>query len=276
MKRKLSTKSDQCNKLHEKNPYYNARPDFQSLVDNHQSLGKYLITHLDGKCSIDWNDKNTSKEITLAMLQRDFNLSFKMPPNHLCPPLPNRLNYLCWISDLMDGRHVNDKTHLVCDIGVGPLCIYPALGHSYFSWNFIGSDISSESIEYANGNIQTSPMLSSAVKLVLVSDSSVAQKRICEKYLSNNESTPKAALLSVVRATDETDTLFEQNPVTIQRGPLSNTISHCGAQFSDHLHLCELHALMGSAAPAVQRLLCAVMTNPPFYSEEEEASAGVL
>ena len=43
-----------------------------------------------------------SSELSAALLKRDFNLNVNLPPDRLCPPIPNRLDYILWIQDLLD------------------------------------------------------------------------------------------------------------------------------------------------------------------------------
>ena len=45
------------------------------------------------------------RHLTQALLQKDFSLNVRLPPNRLCPPIPNRLNYVLWINDIIDPFH---------------------------------------------------------------------------------------------------------------------------------------------------------------------------
>lgn len=43
------------------------------------------------------------RELTRVMLRHDFGLlEWDAPLDRLCPPVANRLNYICWLSDLMN------------------------------------------------------------------------------------------------------------------------------------------------------------------------------
>lgn len=43
------------------------------------------------------------RELTRVMLRHDFGLrEWDAPLDRLCPPVANRLNYVCWLSDLME------------------------------------------------------------------------------------------------------------------------------------------------------------------------------
>lgn len=55
-----------------------------------------------GRASIDWADPAAMRELTRVMLRHDFGLlEWDSPLDRLCPPVANRLNYICWLSDLM-------------------------------------------------------------------------------------------------------------------------------------------------------------------------------
>lgn len=55
-----------------------------------------------GRASIDWAEPAAMRELTRVMLRHDFGLlEWDAPLDRLCPPVANRLNYICWLSDLM-------------------------------------------------------------------------------------------------------------------------------------------------------------------------------
>ncbi|KAJ5833330.1 hypothetical protein N7474_001641 [Penicillium riverlandense] len=41
-------------------------------------------------------------QLTTSLLQQDFKLKVEAPDDRLCPPVPNRLNYILWLQDLLD------------------------------------------------------------------------------------------------------------------------------------------------------------------------------
>ncbi|RHY96957.1 hypothetical protein DYB35_002475, partial [Aphanomyces astaci] len=100
-------------------------------------------------------------ELTRALLHRDFGITtWHVPLNRLCPPLPNRLNYIHWIEDLIlfsQSSYVSTEDAPIwgVDIGTGASVIYPLLGHSLNQWRFLATDIDAESIEYAAANLRS-------------------------------------------------------------------------------------------------------------------------
>ncbi len=175
--------------MHDKNPYSINPPDFNTLATTFPAFGKYTSKDSFGNCKVDWTDSNAGRELTLALLEKDFNVKLEIPNDHLCPPLPNRINYLCWLSDLIQNNTCRSKISnepkdiTICDIGVGPLCIYPILGNKLFSWKFIGTDIDPRSIQWAQRNVSTDTTLERVIQLYHVSNSDHLQTLIVEKYL---------------------------------------------------------------------------------------------
>jgi 23S rRNA A1618 N6-methylase RlmF len=39
--------------------------------------------------------------VTYALLKHDFGLGLEIPIDQLCPPVPNRANYIYWLHDLL-------------------------------------------------------------------------------------------------------------------------------------------------------------------------------
>lgn len=66
----------------------------------------------------------------------------------------NRLDYILYIQDLMDEKSSATDEIYGIDLGVGASCIYALLGCSLRkNWNFVGTEINGDSIEYAQENI---------------------------------------------------------------------------------------------------------------------------
>jgi 23S rRNA A1618 N6-methylase RlmF len=61
--------------------------------------------------TLDWQDPAALLALTRVLLQHDFGLEFSMPLNHLCPPVPQRLNYVHWIAELI-GEPAQEHTPL--------------------------------------------------------------------------------------------------------------------------------------------------------------------
>jgi 23S rRNA (adenine1618-N6)-methyltransferase len=75
--------------------------------------------------------------------------------------VPNRLNYILWLQDLLDStsesyddQYHADREVTGLDIGTGASCIYPLLGcKSRPKWRFVATDIDAKNLEYARRNV---------------------------------------------------------------------------------------------------------------------------
>ncbi|KAI9930186.1 hypothetical protein MW887_011998 [Aspergillus wentii] len=136
--------------------------DFTTLALQSPDFAKYVKPN----GQLDFTDPNAVRQLTKSLLQRDFNLKVDIPENRLCPPVPNRLNYILWLQDLIDttGDEYRDdfdpdREVLGLDIGTGCCSIYPLLGSALRPhWNFVATDID-------EGNFQSSKKTVSANEL---------------------------------------------------------------------------------------------------------------
>ncbi|KIK64412.1 hypothetical protein GYMLUDRAFT_413708 [Collybiopsis luxurians FD-317 M1] len=157
--------------MHPRN-IYREGIDFVSLSNDFLPLKKYLDTH----STIDFKNQDAQRCLTEALLYRDFGLTIQLPSDRLCPPVPNRLNYVLWIQDIVcSSRHLEEDNMLaVCgiDIGTGASAIYPLLGCAIGkSWNFVASEIDPGSFGHAQRNISVNN-LNERIQLVQPSPTS--------------------------------------------------------------------------------------------------------
>ncbi|KAG6917378.1 hypothetical protein DXG01_002755 [Tephrocybe rancida] len=181
--------------MHPRNPYHSP-PDFDALAQAYPLLSTYV----KGR-SIDFHDEAAQRCLTQALLKRDFNLEVHLPPDRLCPPVPNRLNYILWIQDLVRALEravplVSRKTRCTIhglDIGTGASAIYPLLACSleptwkftatgtpvlvlptllFFSLNWATLELDDESYTNAAGNIRVNG-LSERIRVVKVEGADV-------------------------------------------------------------------------------------------------------
>ncbi|KAL5340372.1 hypothetical protein BJX70DRAFT_361565 [Aspergillus crustosus] len=124
--------------------------DFTTLALQSPDFARYLKPNNQ----LDFTDPNAVRQLTVSLLQRDFGLKVDIPEARLCPPVPNRLNYILWIQDLLDTTgdgyediYDPDRATTGLDIGTGCCSIYPLLGAKLRpNWHFIASDIDDENI----------------------------------------------------------------------------------------------------------------------------------
>lgn len=136
--------------LHPRNKNRN-RYDLTALTVALPELSGHIKPNKFGDDSVDFANPIAVKLLNRAILKYYYNIAYwEFPNNNLCPPIPGRADYIHYIADLLTESNSgklptgNDITCL--DIGTGASCIYPIIGVTEYGWNFIGADISAESI----------------------------------------------------------------------------------------------------------------------------------
>ena len=56
--------------------------------------------------TLDFSDPAALRELTCAVLEKDFDLKLEIPLDHLIPTIPQKLNYIHWVEDLLSCRGV--------------------------------------------------------------------------------------------------------------------------------------------------------------------------
>ncbi|KAJ7108696.1 hypothetical protein C8R44DRAFT_295533 [Mycena epipterygia] len=140
--------------MHPRNPY-RIPPDFRQLANAYPPLDSCIIAH-GGGFTIDFKDEVSQRRLTEALLHRDFGISLDLPGNRLCPPVPNRLNYVLWIQDLVRSTDpLGDRPIQGMDIGTGASAIYPLLSCKLNpDWSIIATDVDRLSLDSARSNIE--------------------------------------------------------------------------------------------------------------------------
>ncbi|KAJ5958884.1 uncharacterized protein N7479_006034 [Penicillium vulpinum] len=131
--------------------------DFAALALQSRDFAK----HLKPNGQLDFNDPAAVRQLTTTLLQQDFHLKVEIPGDRLCPPVPNRLNYILWLQDLLDstagGLHEGydrDREVVGLDIGTGCISIYPLLGCATRPrWNFVATDIDLNNLRTSQHNV---------------------------------------------------------------------------------------------------------------------------
>ena len=78
------------------NSYKSSPLDFTALASHVPEVGTYAKGS-----RYDWGSPDALRAITKALLARDFGLTqVTLPADRLCPPVPQRLAYLCWVASL--------------------------------------------------------------------------------------------------------------------------------------------------------------------------------
>jgi hypothetical protein len=78
--------------------YLTKRPDFVALALKYPHFSKFVQSN--GK--VDFRSWHASHALTQVLLQDGFGiLDWNIPEGHLVPALPNRMNYVLWVSDIL-------------------------------------------------------------------------------------------------------------------------------------------------------------------------------
>lgn len=117
---------------------------------------------------LDFQDPSTLQTLSKAILRVDFGIDLSLPDNRLCPPIPNRWNYVAWIQGLLDStspshsnRYEPSREVVGLDIGTGASGIYAMLClKSRPSWTMCATDIDKVSFESAAANFAKNNLLS--------------------------------------------------------------------------------------------------------------------
>ena len=110
-------------------------------------LGEFTFTNKYQTKTIDFANPKAVKALNTALLKKHYHINFwNFPDKNLCPPIPSRADYIHHLADLI--KNSNEQIN-VLDIGTGATCIYPLIGNSVYNWDFVGTDINSESIDNA-------------------------------------------------------------------------------------------------------------------------------
>ena len=98
----------------------------------------------------------------------DFGLRVEIPQGHLVPTVPQKLNYIHWIEDLLGsdngatggqvngidiGKRIGEQHCKLWCIGTGASCIYPLLGATINGWSFLATEILPDSVKCAGENV---------------------------------------------------------------------------------------------------------------------------
>lgn len=141
----------------ETNNPYEVDIDFAVLALQDADFAKILKSN----GQLDFSNPESVQQLTKSLLKRDFGLTIELPPDRLCPPVPNRINYVLWVQNLLDStsdsysdRYDPGREVIGLDIGTGASCIYPLLGCAQRpKWRFAGTDIDDKSLQFAKKNV---------------------------------------------------------------------------------------------------------------------------
>lgn len=161
--------------MHRRN-IFRKEPDFKKLVYDYQELKQFMTVGSKDKLKFSFKDPNALRALTCALLHRYFQKRIEIPNDRMIPAVPQRLNYICWIEDLVQllENQMSDLNVLGIDIGTGASCIFPILGcHRNPAWSMIGVEADAKSFAVAQENVQRNFMDDRICILKLSTDSTL-------------------------------------------------------------------------------------------------------
>lgn len=105
--------------MHERN-IYKERPDFKKIAVEYPEFRVYAVPDEKGRIHMDFNNQDALRVLTKILLKKDFNLDVTIPDGFLIPTIPQRLNYLLWVEDLLDLLPKRDSP--ISGIDIGKFC----------------------------------------------------------------------------------------------------------------------------------------------------------
>ncbi|CAG9537090.1 unnamed protein product [Cercopithifilaria johnstoni] len=144
-------------KMHPRNPYRDKPPDFSLLADKFVEFRSHCYIGSNGKLKMNFRDTNAVRILARTLLLSDFGLDVDIPPDCLVPRIPQRLNYILFIDDLLKANGISENV-LGIDIGTGASCVYALLGAKQFGWRFLATDADPFAIEIASRNVEKNDM----------------------------------------------------------------------------------------------------------------------
>lgn len=154
-------------RMHERNPFKNNPPDFVRLSKLYSEFAQHCNELNQFK--IDFKNPDSIRALCCVLVKDLFNYDLDIPLDHLIPRIPQRLNYVLWIEDLLK-RPTKAKG---IDIGCGSSCIFGILCCGLNKeWELLATDISDSNLAYARKNIETN-RLENRIKLIKIENESI-------------------------------------------------------------------------------------------------------
>ncbi|KAK5944133.1 hypothetical protein PMZ80_003414 [Knufia obscura] len=161
---------------------YQNEVDFTALALRYPDFAKKLKANRQ----LDFSDPESVRQLTKALLHRDFDLTISLPEDRLCPPVRSRayrnkleadinarFNYVLFVQRLLDSTQDNyndaydpNRKVIGIDIGTGASAIYPLLAcRQRPPWLFLATEIDARSKEFAERNVKDNG-LASRIKVI--------------------------------------------------------------------------------------------------------------
>ena len=145
--------------MHPRNPFKN-KPDYRVLAEKYPEFGEYLVPYSSNKkFRIDFNDPNALRCLSTVLLKDKFDLNVNIPPNRLIPSIPQRVNYVLWLEDIVRSCFDRSERIDLIDCGTGASCVFPLIAvRMNPNWNFVATELDDYSLECAKQNCESNQL----------------------------------------------------------------------------------------------------------------------
>lgn len=166
--------------MHRRN-IFRKEPDFKKLACEYQELKQFMTVGSKNKLKFDFKNPEALRALTCALLHRYFQKRITLPHDRMIPAVPQRLNYICWIEDLIKLVEVQspDINVVGIDIGTGASCIFPILScHRNPAWSLIGVEADAKSYAIALENVQKN-FMEDRIRMIKISTEDTLNDILC-------------------------------------------------------------------------------------------------
>ncbi|KAH6931990.1 hypothetical protein HPB50_002424 [Hyalomma asiaticum] len=87
--------------MHERS-VFRTPPDFTALAEKYFDFSQHVTYNTLGKAKLDFKDNDSQRALSKTLLKHFFELDVRLPQGRLVPAVPQRLNYLLWVQDLVE------------------------------------------------------------------------------------------------------------------------------------------------------------------------------
>lgn len=241
---------------------------------------------------------NFNTSLTRALLNYHFHIQLpSLPEGHLCPPIPNRANYICWLNELLiqsqvdlyrfatasscgskekkkSGSREIYKQLWQCqgiDIGTGVSAIYPLLLTTEL---FSGSSGDNDNEEQVSKATSASPQQQKQWKFLATDIDPIAIQSAKTNVQANH--LENQIHIVQVKKNENDETIIDDTPSQgMNKGPLFSAMEeakhHSAFQSSSSMLDETVHEKTKKEEMVEYPKFDFVMTNPPFYSTIDEA-----
>ena len=280
-------------------------PDLRDLAARHPSLRPF--THQNGGYS--WGDPSAVRAMTSCLLHSRYGLAVDPPPDRLTPPVPNRLNYILVVEDLLAsscariaaavsppsttgsggaGVPPGNPDVVGLDVGTGAIAIYALLAHAVGGWRMVATELDERSAACAAATVAANHLTD---RIRVCRSSSAAASGTGGLDIVHSDSLLSGALSTYAAWAAEgvvttSEPLRPCSDVTL--GTEQSSLVAVGRASSGGAGLAASTAAAGAPKFAAKSKAAAVaappftaspfsftMCNPPFFGSWEEATASM-